>query len=251
MGQKTNPISNRIGITRGWDSNWVGGSYAEKIAEDYKIREYLGVRLAKASVSRIVIERTLKLVTVTIHASRPGVIIGAQGQEVDKLKNELKKIIKKEIQINIFEVKKPEVDARIVADSIAHQIEGRVSYRRAIKMAIATAMRVGAEGIKVQISGRVGGAEMARTEMIKEGRTPLHTFRADIDYALAEAHTKVGVLGIKVWICNGEVYGKKDLSPNAGVSAQKATQGASERREGGRGNRGGRREGGDRRRERK
>ena len=235
MGQKTNPISNRIGITRGWDSNWVGGNYAEKIAEDYKIREYLNVRLAKASLSKIVIERTLKLITVTIYAARPGVIIGKGGQEVENLKNELKKVTKKDIQINIYEVKKPEVDARIVAESIARQIEGRVSYRRAIKMAIATTMRVGAEGIKVQIAGRVGGAEMARTEMIKEGRTPLHTFRADIDYALAEAHTKVGVLGIKVWICNGEVYGKRDLTPNANIAAQKAQGG--ERREGGRGDR--------------
>ena len=241
MGQKTNPISNRIGITRGWDSNWVGGNYAEKITEDYKIREYLNVRLAKASLSKIVIERTLKLITVTIYAARPGVIIGKGGQEVENLKNELKKVTKKEIQINIYEVKKPEVDARIVAESIARQIEGRVSYRRAIKMAIATTMRVGAEGIKVQIAGRVGGAEMARTEMIKEGRTPLHTFRADIDYALAEAHTKVGVLGIKVWICLGEVYGKRDLSPNANAAAQKAQGG--ERRDGGRDNRrGGRRD---------
>ena len=241
MGQKTNPISNRIGITRGWDSNWVGGNYAEKITEDYKIREYLNVRLAKASLSKIVIERTLKLITVTIYAARPGVIIGKGGQEVENLKNELKKVTKKEIQINIYEVKKPEVDARIVAESIARQIEGRVSYRRAIKMAIATTMRVGAEGIKVQIAGRVGGAEMARTEMIKEGRTPLHTFRADIDYALAEAHTKVGVLGIKVWICLGEVYGKRDLSPNANAAAQKAQGG--ERREGSRDNRrGGRRD---------
>ena len=171
MGQKTNPISNRIGITRGWDSNWVGGSYAEKIAEDYKIRKYLENRLAKASLSKIVIERTLKLITVTIHAARPGVIIGKGGQAVDQLKEELKKVTKKDIQINIFEVRRPEVDANIVADSIARQIEGRVSYRRAIKMAIATAMRVGAEGIKVQISGRVGGAEMARSEMFKEGRT--------------------------------------------------------------------------------
>ena len=250
MGQKTNPISNRIGITRGWDSNWVGGNYAEKIAEDYKIRKYLDVRLAKASISKIVIERTLKLITVTIHAARPGVIIGKGGQEVENLKNELKKVTKKDIQINILEVKKPEVDARIVADSIARQIESRVSYRRAIKMAIATAMRVGAEGIKVQISGRVGGAEMARCEMIKEGRTPLHTFRADIDYALAEAHTKVGVLGIKVWICNGEVYGKRDLSPNAGLAAQQGQGERRERREGGRGRREGgrreRREGGER-----
>ena len=227
MGQKTNPISNRIGITRGWDSNWCGGNYAEKIKEDYDIRKYLVSRLAMASLSKIVIERTLKLITVTIHAARPGVIIGREGKEVESLKEELKKITSKEVQINIFEVKKPEVDARIVADSIARQIEGRVSYRRAIKMAIATAMRMGAEGIKVQISGRVGGAEMARNEMIKEGRTPLHTFRADIDYALAEAHTKVGVLGIKVWICNGEVYGKKDLSPNAGIAAQQAAQNQS------------------------
>jgi len=239
MGQKTNPISNRIGITRGWDSNWVGGNYAEKIAEDFEIRKYLSNRLAKASLSKIVIERTLKLITVTIHAARPGVIIGKGGQSVELLKEELKKVTKKDVQINIYEVKKPEVDAHIVADSIARQIEGRVSYRRAIKMAIASAMRVGAEGIKVQISGRLGGAEMARSEMIKEGRTPLHTFRADIDYALAEAHTKVGVLGIKVWICNGEVYGKKDLSPNAGIAAQA-------QQSNGNNNRGGR--GGDRRR---
>ena len=242
MGQKTNPISNRIGITRGWDSNWCGGNYAEKIAEDYEIRKYLTNRLSKASISKIVIERTLKLITVTIHAARPGFIIGKGGAEVDKLKEELKKVTKKDVQINIFEVKRPELDAHIVADSIARQIEGRVSYRRAIKMAIATAMRVGAEGIKVQVSGRLGGAEMARSEMIKEGRTPLHTFRADIDYALAEAHTKVGVLGIKVWICNGEVYGKKDLSPNAGIAAQQQATGNNNNNRGGRG--GDRRRGG-------
>ena len=198
MGQKTNPISNRIGITRGWDSNWCGGNYAEKIAEDYEIRKYLTNRLSKASISKIVIERTLKLITVTIHAARPGFIIGKGGSEVDKLKEELKKVTKKDVQINIFEVKRPEVDATIVADSIARQIE---------------------EGIKVQISGRVGGAEMARSEMFKEGRTPLHTFRADIDYALAVASTKVGALGIKVWICNGERYGKQDLTPNAATAA--------------------------------
>jgi small subunit ribosomal protein S3 len=230
MGQKTNPISNRIGITRGWDSNWVGGNYAEKIAEDYKIRKYLSNRLAKADLSKIVIERTLKLITVTIHAARPGVIIGKGGAEVEMLKKELKKVTKKDVQINIFEVRRPEVDANIVANSIARQIEGRVSYRRAIKMAIATTMRVGAEGIKVQIAGRVGGAEMARSEMFKEGRTPLHTFRADIDYALAVASTKVGALGIKVWICNGERYGKQDLSPNAGTAANmQAPQGGRPR----------------------
>ena len=225
MGQKTNPISNRLGVIRGWDSNWYGGKdYAAKILEDTKIREYLNARLAKASLSKIVIERTLKLITVTIHTARPGVIIGKGGQEVDKLKEELKKISNKEVQINIFEVKRPEVDANIIANNIARQVEGRVSYRRAIKMAIATTMRMGAEGIKVLISGRLGGAEMARSELYKEGRTPLHTFRADIDYALAEAHTKVGVLGIKVWVCNGEVYGKRDLTPNAGVNANAGAQ---------------------------
>ena len=242
MGQKINPISNRLGIIRGWDSNWYGGTdYASKILEDTKIREYLNARLAKASLSKIVIERTLKLITVTIHTARPGVIIGKGGQEVDKLKEELKKISNKEVQINIFEVKRPELDANIIANNIARQVEGRVSYRRAIKMAVSTTMRMGAEGIKVQISGRLGGAEMARSEMFKEGRTPLHTFRADIDYALAEANTKVGVLGIKVWICNGEVYGKRDLTPNAGVAANSGAQ-ASGRRDDrrGRGGRGGR-----------
>ncbi|MGP1620857.1 MAG: 30S ribosomal protein S3 [Candidatus Cryptobacteroides sp.] len=242
MGQKTNPISNRIGITRGWDSNWCGGNYAEKIAEDYEIRKYLVNRLSKASLSKIVIERTLKLITVTIQAARPGVIIGKGGQDVDRLKEELKKVTKKDVQINIFEVKRPEIDARIVADSIARQIEGRVSYRRAIKMAVATTMRVGAEGIKIQISGRVGGAEMARSEMYKEGRTPLHTFRADIDYALAVANTKVGALGIKVWICNGERYGKQDITPNAGLNAANAQAGNSNRSSRG-GDRGGRRGG--------
>ena len=239
MGQKTNPISNRLGVIRGWDSNWYGGKdYAAKILEDTKIREYLNARLAKASLSKIVIERTLKLITVTIHTARPGVIIGKGGQEVDKLKEELKKISNKEVQINIFEVKRPEIDANIIANNIARQVEGRVSYRRAIKMAIATTMRMGAEGIKVLISGRLGGAEMARSELYKEGRTPLHTFRADIDYALAEAHTKVGVLGIKVWVCNGEVYGKRDLTPNAGVNANaSANQNRGGERRGGRGDR--------------
>lgn len=231
MGQKTNPISNRVGIIRGWDSNWYGGkNYAANLYEDTKIREYLNNRLPKASLSKIVIERTLKLITVTLHTSRPGFIIGKGGQEVDKLKEELKKISNKDVQINIFEIKRPEIDANLIASNIARQVEGRVSYRRAIKMAVASTMRVGAEGIKVLISGRLGGAEMARAEMFKEGRTPLHTLRADIDYALAEAHTKVGVLGIKVWVCNGEVYGKKDLSPNVGVSAQSA-QGQGQQRQ--------------------
>lgn len=214
MGQKTNPIANRLGFIRGWDSNWYGGRrYENKIVEDHKIRRYLRARLEKASVSRIVIERTLKLVTVTIKTARPGIIIGKGGQEVDKLKEELKKLTNKDIQINIFEIKRPELDARLVAASVARQIEGRISFRRATKMAIAAAMRMGAEGIKITIAGRLNGAEMARTEHFKEGRTPLHTFRADIDYAMVEAHTTYGRIGVKVWICNGEVYGKRDLSP--------------------------------------
>ena len=215
MGQKVNPISNRLGIIRGWDSNWYGGkNYGDELVEDTKIRKCLNVRLAKASVSKIVIERTLKLVTITVCTAKPGIIIGKGGQEVDKLKEELKKITDKEIQINIFEVKKLELDATIVANSIARQVEGKIAYRRAIKSAIANTMRNGAEGIKILISGRLNGAEMARSEMYKEGRTPLHTFRADIDYCQTEALTKVGLLGIKVWICRGEVYGKRDLAPN-------------------------------------
>ncbi|MBQ0088788.1 MAG: 30S ribosomal protein S3 [Prevotellaceae bacterium] len=222
MGQKINPISNRLGFIRGWDSNWYGGKkFGDSILEDSKIRTYLKARLAKASVSKIVIERTLKLVTITVCSSHPGVIIGKGGQEVDKLKEELKKISGKDIQINIFEVKKPELDAQIVGNNIARQIEGMVAYRRAIKMAIANTMRMGAEGIKVQISGRLNGAEMARKELYKEGRTPLHTLRADIDYCQTEALTKVGLLGIKVWICRGEVYGKVDLAPNYSVQNEK------------------------------
>ena len=219
MGQKTNPIGNRLGIIRGWESNWYGGNdYGDKLAEDDKIRRYVNARLSKASVSRVIIERTLKLVTVTITTSRPGIIIGKGGQEVDKLKEELKKITDKDIQINIFEIKRPELDAHLVAASIARQIENRISYRRAIKMAIAAAMRMNAEGIKVMISGRLNGAEMARSETYKEGRIPLSTFRADIDYALDEAHTTYGRLGIKVWIMKGEVYGKRELSPLVGMS---------------------------------
>ena len=223
MGQKTNPIGNRLGIIRGWDSNWYGGNdYGDKIAEDAKIRKYIHARLSKASVSKIIIERTLKLVTVTITTARPGIIIGKGGQEVDKLKEELKKITDKEVQINIFEIKRPELDAYLVGTSIARQIESRISYRRAIKMAIAAAMRMNAEGIKVQISGRLNGAEMARSENFKEGRIPLSTFRADIDYSLAEAHTTYGRMGIKIWIMKGEVYGKRDLSPLVGMDKQKS-----------------------------
>jgi small subunit ribosomal protein S3 len=214
MGNKTNPIGNRLGIIKGWDSNWYGGkSFESKLVEDDKIRKYLNARLAKAGISRIIIERTLKLVTVTINTARPGIIIGKAGQEVDKLKEELKKLTGKEVQINISEIKRPELDAIIVGNAIAKQIEGRISYRRAIKTAMASAIRIGAEGIKVQISGRLGGAEMARREQFKEGRIPLHTLRADIDYAISEAHTTYGRIGVKTFICKGEIYGKVDLVP--------------------------------------
>jgi small subunit ribosomal protein S3 len=227
MGQKTNPIGNRLGIIRGWDSSWYGGkNYGSKLVEDDKIRKYLNARLIKAGISKIIIERTLKLVTVTINTARPGIIIGKAGQEVDKLKEELKKITGKEIQINISEIKRPEIDAVLVAATVAKQIEGRISYRRAIKTAIASTIRMGAEGIKVLISGRLAGAEMARSEQYKEGRTPLHTLRADIDYATAEAHTTYGRIGVKVWICKGEVYGKRDLSATIGISAFKPVAGS-------------------------
>jgi len=228
MGQKTNPIGNRLGIIRGWESNWYGGNdYGEKLAEDDKIRKYIFIRLAKASVSRIIIERTLKLVTITITTARPGIIIGKGGQEVDKLKEELRKITAKDIQLNIIEIKRPELDAHLVAASIARQIENRISYKRAIKMAIAATMRMNAEGIKIQISGRLNGAEMARNEHYKDGRIPLSTFRADIDYALVEAHTTYGRLGIKVWIMKGEVYGKRELSPLVGLSKKNDRGGRS------------------------
>lgn len=231
MGQKSNPIGLRLGIIKGWDSNWFGGKdYSEKLVEDEKIRNYLKARLPKGSISKTVIERTLKLITVTINTARPGIIIGKGGKEVDKLKEELKKLTKKEIQINIYEIKRPELDARLVADSIARQIEGRISFRRAAKMAMASTMRLGAEGIKIKVSGRLGGAEMARTEGYKEGRTPLHTLRADIDYAVAEAHTSFGRIGVKVWICRGEVYGKRDLSPNVGNKEKKGNERGGEHR---------------------
>ena len=216
MGQKTNPIGLRLGIIKGWDSNWYGGKdFSAKLVEDDKIRKYLNARLGKAGISKIAIERSLKYVTVTIFTARPGMIIGKGGEEVDKLKKELVKLTGKEIQININEIKRPELDAYIVASTIAKQIEGRVSYRRAIKSAVFSTMRMGAEGIKILISGRVGGAEIARSESYKEGRIPLHTLRADIDYSLVEAHTSYGRLGIKVWICKGEIYGKPELVPTS------------------------------------
>ena len=235
MGQKVNPISNRLGVIRGWDSNWSEkGKYPANILEDYKLREYLNVRLAKCSVSRVVSERSLKLITITVCTSRPGLIIGKGGQDVEALKKELNKITDKDVQINVHEIKRPELDAQIVAANIARQIEGKIAYRRAAKMAVASTMRMGAQGIKVQISGRLNGAEMARSEMLKEGRTPLHTLRADIDYALVPALTKVGLIGVKVWICRGEVYGKRDLAPNfTSTSKEGRPAGAGAPRRGG------------------
>ena len=225
MGQKVNPNGLRLGIIKGWESNWYGGkNYSNKLLEDEKIRKYIHARIPKGGISRIVIERTLKRITLTIHTARPGVVIGRGGAEVDKIKEELKKLTNKDVQINIFEVKRPELDAKLVGESIAQQLEARISYRRAMKQAIAAAMRVGAQGIKIKAAGRLGGAEMARSEQYKEGRIPLHTLRAEIDYAISEANTVYGKIGIKVWIFKKEVYGKPDLSPNQGVDNERSGQ---------------------------
>jgi small subunit ribosomal protein S3 len=220
MGQKVNPVGFRLGIVRGWDSSWYGGKeFAEKLVEDEKIRKYIAARIPKGAISRVVIERTLKRITLTIHTARPGIVIGKGGGEVDKIKEELKKITGKDVQINIFEIKRPEIDAKLIGEAIAQQLQARISFRRAMKQSIQAAMRVGAQGIKLKLSGRLGGAEMARTEQYKEGRVPLHTLRADIDYAISEAQTVYGKIGIKVWVFKGEVYGKRDLSPAALASA--------------------------------
>lgn len=247
MGQKVNPVSLRLGIIKGWDSNWYGGkSFADKIVEDHKIRKYINARIVKGGISKIIIERTLKRITLTLHTARPGVVIGKGGAEVDRLREELKKLTGKDVQINIFEIKRPELDAQLVGESIAQQLQARISFRRAMKQAIAGAMRVGAQGIKVKCSGRLGGAEMARSEQYKEGRVPLHTLRADIDYAISEADTVYGKIGIKVWIFKGEVYGKPDLTPDALANASNSRGNA------GGNNRGNKRDrGGDRRRKRK
>lgn len=217
MGQKTNPIGARLGIIRGWESNWYGGKrdFSTKLIEDNRIRTYLNARINKGGISKIVIERTLNKLIVTIHTSKPGIIIGKGGGEVDRIKEELKKLTGKEdVQINILEIRRPELDAMIVGDTIARQIENRINYKRAIKMAIASSLRMGAEGIKIKVSGRLGGSEIARSEEIKQGRTPLHTLRMDIDYANVFALTVYGKIGIKVWICKGEILGKRDLNPN-------------------------------------
>jgi len=217
MGQKANPIGNRLGIIRGWESNWYGNrkDYAGKLIEDHKIRTYLNARINKGGISKIVIERTLGKLIVTIHTSKPGIIIGKGGGEVDRIKEELKKLTSNEdVQINILEIRRPELDAMIVGDTIARQIENRINFKRATKMAIASALRMGAEGVKIKLSGRLAGAEIARSEEFKQGRVPLHTFRMDIDYANVFAQTVYGKIGIKVWICKGEVLAKRDLNPN-------------------------------------
>ncbi len=210
MGQKTNPIGLRVGIIRGWDSNWYERkSYAAKLKEDNKLRAYIRNRLTKAGISRVVIDRTSKNIIINIHTSRPGIVIGRSGKEITQLEQELKTVTDKEVKVQISEIKRPELDAYLVAENIANQIENRVSYRRAMKMAITAAMRMGAEGIRVMCSGRLAGAEIARSEQYKEGRIPLHTLRADIDYAQGRAETVYGSIGIKVWICRGEILGKR------------------------------------------
>ena len=235
MGQKVNPVGLRLGIIKGWDSSWYGGkNFSDKLVEDQKIRNYVYARIPKGGIAKVVIERTLKRITLTIHTARPGVVIGKGGAEVDRIKEELKKLTSKDIQINIFEIKRPELNAKLVGESIAQQLKARISYRRAMKQAIASAMRVGAQGIKIKVSGRLGGAEMARTEQYKEGRIPLHTLRADIDYFISEANTIYGKIGIKVWIFNGEVFGKRDLSPNVGMEKGRSKHGGGQ---GGGGNR--------------
>jgi len=237
MGQKSNPIGNRLGIIKGWEANWYGGKdFAEKLIEDEQVRQYIYARLPKGAISKIIIERTLKRLTLTVNTARPGVVIGKGGTEVDKIKEEIKRLTKKDVHINIFEIRRPELDAKLVGESIAQQIASRISYRRAMKQAIASSMRVGAKGIKIRASGRLGNAEMTRTEEYKEGRIPLHTLRADIDYEVSKANTIYGTIGIKVWIFKREIYGKKDLSQNTDTSFLSRVPGHQGKRE-----RGGRR----------
>ncbi|MEX0721039.1 MAG: 30S ribosomal protein S3 [Balneolaceae bacterium] len=233
MGQKTNPTGFRLGIIRGWDSNWYSeDNQPALIMEDEKLREYLHTRLRNGGLSNVVIERTPKRILLTLRTSRPGVIIGKGGEQIELLREELKKITSKEVQINVSEIKRPELDASLVAQNIAQQLQARVSFRRAMKTAIASAMRMGAKGIKVRCSGRLGGAEMARTEQYKEGQVPLHTLRADIDYSLATSNTIYGSIGVSAWIYKGEIIGDVDLSPGA-QARQESDSGRGSRRGGG------------------
>jgi small subunit ribosomal protein S3 len=232
LGQKTHPIGLRLGISKGWDSNWFGGKdFSDKLVEDQKIRDYLHARIPRGGISKIVIERTLKKITITVHTSRPGIVIGKGGKEVDQLREEIRKITNKDVQINIFEIKRPELDANLVAQQVAQQLEARISFRRAMKTALSATMRAGAQGIKIMCAGRLGGAEMARTEQYKEGRIPLQTLRADIDYAMVKSNTIYGVIGVKVWIFREELFGKVDLSPNLGM--EKGRRGGGGQQQGG------------------
>lgn len=208
MGQKTNPIGMRLGINRTWNSLWFDEkTFAKKLKEDIMLRKYIRKRMPNAGISQIEIKRTPKRITLTIHTARPGIVIGKKGAEVDKLKEELQRVTSQEIQVNIHEIKRPELDAYLVAENVVRQLESKVSFRRAMKRAITSTMRMGAEGVRIGCAGRLGGAEMARREHYKEGRIPLHTLRANIDYAMIAAKTTYGTIGVKVWICKGEVIG--------------------------------------------
>src|ERR1700744_1131680 len=214
MGQKVNPVGLRLGINRTWDSRWYAnrGAYGTLLHEDIKIRNYLKERLAQAGVSRVIIERPAKKARVTIHTARPGVVIGKKGADIEVIRKDLSKMTGSEVHLNIVEIRKPEIDAQLVAENIAQQLERRVAFRRAMKRAVQAAMRLGAEGIRITCAGRLGGAEIARTEWYREGRVPLHTLRADIDYGTAEAETAFGICGIKVWIFKGEILGHDPMA---------------------------------------
>ncbi len=226
MGHKVNPIGLRVGINRTWDSRWYAGrDYADLLEEDVKIRKFLNDKLGQAGVSKIVIERPAKRARVTIHSARPGVIIGKKGADIEKLRQSLSQLTANEVSLNIVEIRKPEIEAQLVADNIAQQLERRVAFRRALKRAVQSAMRLGALGIRINAAGRLGGAEIARTEWYREGRVPLHTLRADVDYATSEAHTTYGICGIKVWIFKGEILEHDPMAQDKRLSEQQSTMG--------------------------
>ncbi len=233
MGQKVNPVGIRLGITRDWVSKWYAGKkqFPAHVHTDFRVREFLKAKLADASVSRVQIERAAKRVNITIQTARPGIVIGKKGEDIEKLRAETAKMLKlppQDVRLNIAEIRKPELDAQLVADGIAQQIEKRVMFRRAMKRAVMSTMRSGALGVKVRLSGRLNGSEIARTEWAREGRVPLHTFRADIDYGLGEAKTTYGVIGVKVWIFKGEVFDKNEIAElSAEQEAAQAAQGAA------------------------
>jgi small subunit ribosomal protein S3 len=233
MGQKVNPVGIRLGITRDWVSKWYAGKkqFPAHVHTDFRVREFLKKKLAEASVSRVQIERAAKRVNITIQTARPGIVIGKKGEDIEKLRSETAKMLKlppQDVRLNIAEIRKPELDAQLVADGIAQQIEKRVMFRRAMKRAVMSTMRSGALGVKVRLSGRLNGSEIARTEWAREGRVPLHTFRADIDYGLGEAKTTYGVIGVKVWIFKGEVFEKSEIAEmSAEQDAAQAAQGAA------------------------